>query len=116
MDILRKHKNLLDDISKLGVEFTVFGSSARGGYHNLSVTELIEYLKDPKDWRDRLGAEQLGVTRQQFHIWSEFILNPQCKGITTKGRQCRRQINNIPGPQNFVGSIDCYCKWHSKLG
>ena len=107
---------LLKNLEDLGVEFSVFGSHTYGGFHTLSIEVLKEYVKDPELWRDKLGATQENVSLQQYRRWRTFLSNPQCRGITAKGKQCKRMIRNIPKADAFNEDIDCYCMRHSKLG
>jgi hypothetical protein len=114
--LTKKDRQLLKNMADLGVEFEVFGTRVQGGFHTLSVDELSKYLEDPELWREKLGAKQSGVNLQKFRSWFAFISNPQCRGITSKGKQCKRIIHNIPSPDSFNEDIDCYCSRHSRLG
>ncbi len=116
MKLTKRDQLLLKNLSKIGVEFSVFGTHTYGGFHTLSVEALKEYAKDPELWRDKTGAKQENVSLEKYRLWKKFLSNPQCRGITAKRTQCKRIIKNIPKADTFNEEIDCYCNKHSRLG
>ena len=116
MKLSKRDYQLLQNLADIGVEFSVFGTRTYGGFHTLPLDKLEEYVKDPELWRDKTGAKQEGVSLQQYRAYVNFLNEPQCRGVTAKGKRCKRIIVNIPRAADFNEDIDCYCSHHSRLG
>jgi len=116
MKLTKRNCEFLKKLENMGVKFDVFGSYSGGGFHTLSTDGLVEYLKNPELWREEVGAEEQGVTLQQYRVWWAFASNPQCRGITSKGRQCKIEIQRVPPAGSYNPDIDPYCWHHSRLG
>ena len=116
MELTKRDQQLLKRLANLGVSFEVFGTRTYGGFHILPIEKLVEYIKDPELWRDSTGAEQEGVSLRQYRAWAAFLSDRQCRGLTAKGKPCKRIVRYIPSATDFNEDIDCYCSNHSRLG
>jgi len=112
--------NLLEQIADSDVEFVIFRDyTLTGGFIELSVKKLCEYLRNPTKFLLQMGATEAGVSLDKYKQWREVERKDdgraRCKGIRTNGKRCNMGVE-LPLPRDFNADIDLYCRHHSRLG
>ena len=123
MKLTKRHKQLLKNLADMGVEFVIFRDyTLTGGFMDISVSELREYLLNPKTYLINIGATEAGVSIEKYKQWwkAKGESNPmypwaRCRGIRTNGKRCKMGVK-LPQPHDFNPDIDLYCRYHSRLG
>jgi hypothetical protein len=104
MSSLLINNDILETLSKAGIEFTVhlFDSN-----YILSPTEVLRYLEEP----ELFAAEKHGISLRVWKSWIEHYNNPTCHALTKKGNPCRNSIIRVD-LKNYVPGVSEYCAIH----
>ena len=105
-------REFLRRLGVLGIRFFIFEEHPIGPTNHDFYGGLEELIECDFD-RDRLLAHMHGVLLEKYLVWKEYVDNPTCRGVTTKGRKCNQLFLRIPrSPKDIIAPIDYYCHHH----
>ena len=99
-------ERVLEDLSKLGMQFVVYHPGA--GHLTVALQDLARYQQNSLGY----AAAKCGVSDEQYRQWVQHYQQPSCVATLPSGERCDMPLDKVDTPSRFVIGVSNCCARH----